>query len=74
MSKRFVVHYPDVIKEVFQDPKLSLKAKALYGIMVYFYYGAEITFANIQSKCFDSKHVIKSALKELEICGFIGGD
>ena len=73
MSRRFLLQNSnlELIEEVLKDPQLSLRAKGMFCIISFFHYRDEITLADIQSKCSDSKYVIIAAIEELKIHGLI---
>ncbi|MFE1854111.1 hypothetical protein [Streptomyces sp. NPDC059489] len=63
--------YTQIANALFRDPRLSFKAKGLFGLLSTHRDGWRMTVSDIDRRGRDGDSAVKSGLKELEKCGFL---
>ncbi|MGW1068142.1 hypothetical protein ACWD4F_26890 [Streptomyces aureus] len=63
--------FTQIANHLFRDPRLSFKAKGLFGLLSTHRDGWRMTVADIARRARDGEAAVKSGLKELEQCAFL---
>ncbi|MDH6489591.1 helix-turn-helix domain-containing protein [Streptomyces sp. SAI-127] len=66
--------FTTVSNALFRDPRISLKAKGLFGLISTHSDGYGLTVARIKKWCKEGKDAIRAALEELEAHGYLERD
>jgi hypothetical protein len=66
--------FTQISNALFRDPRISLKAKGLFGLISTHSDGYGLTVARIKKWCKEGKDAIRAALEELEAHGYLERD